>query len=203
MQINFIDLILLMNLILQNYFLNEIFSPLITPFLLLFVFRPKALEIVKFFRSFTVSVRGVGNVCSFAQMDVRKHGNPEWQIENICQSNNNTNGENENKVKCSPLENGKTELSLIRFTLMNPEWQMPPVALSFVNDVRQHALADFSKANNEGVYNENALTESLVSFGTIKDEVFEIYLITNDFLNSFFSFCSILALLDLCLIVII
>ncbi|XP_034476355.1 autophagy-related protein 9A isoform X2 [Drosophila innubila] len=65
-----------------GYLLSEIFSPFVTPFVLIFVFRPKAMEIVKFFRSFTVSVRGVGNVCSFAQMDVRKHGNPDWQLNN-------------------------------------------------------------------------------------------------------------------------
>lgn len=48
-----------------------------TPFLLCFSIRYKALDIVDFFRNFTVEVVGVGDVCSFAQMDVRKHGNPE------------------------------------------------------------------------------------------------------------------------------
>ena len=38
--------------------------------------RHKSLEIVDFFRNFTVEVTGVGDVCSFAQMDVRRHGNP-------------------------------------------------------------------------------------------------------------------------------
>lgn len=36
-----------------GYLLSEIFSPFVTPFVLIFVFRPKAMEIVKFFRSFT------------------------------------------------------------------------------------------------------------------------------------------------------
>ena len=26
-----------------------------------------------------MDVVGVGDVCSFAQMDVRRHGNPDWQ----------------------------------------------------------------------------------------------------------------------------
>ena len=39
-------------------------------------FREKAQEIVEFFHNFTVEVVGVGDVCSFAQMDIRKHGNP-------------------------------------------------------------------------------------------------------------------------------
>lgn len=157
------------------YFLNEIISPLITPFQLLFVFRPKALEIVKFFRSFTVSVRGVGNVCSFAQMDVRKHGNPEWQMEltatSIHQSEN----------MAAATTNGKTELSLLHFTLTNPEWQMPPEALDFVNAIRQTALSDLNKAAALGPVTAvnkqkrdfaplNPLAESLLSFGTIQDE---------------------------------
>ncbi|KAM7347122.1 autophagy-related protein 9 [Cochliomyia hominivorax] len=156
------------------YFLNEIISPLITPFQLLFVFRPKALEIVKFFRSFTVSVRGVGNVCSFAQMDVRKHGNPEWQMDLTATSLH----QSENMAAAT--NNGKTELSLLHFTLTNPEWQMPPEALDFVKAIRQTALTDLSKAAALGPVtankqkrdfaNLNPLTESLLSFGTIQDE---------------------------------
>lgn len=162
----------------QIYFLNEILSPLVTPFLLLFVFRPKALEIVKFFRSFTVSVRGVGNVCSFAQMDVRKFGNPDWQLADdnivINTTPTNTNEETEKLTGKSsqrwPLENGKTELSLIRFTLTNPDWQMPETASKFVNGIRQHALADLHKVRAH-CQEKNPLTESLVSFGSIGNEV--------------------------------
>lgn len=54
-------------------------SPVITPIVLCFLFRPKAQEIVDFYRNFTVEVVGVGDVCSFAQMDVRRHGSPAWQ----------------------------------------------------------------------------------------------------------------------------
>uniref|UniRef100_A0ABK9N763 Autophagy-related protein 9 n=1 Tax=Glossina morsitans morsitans TaxID=37546 RepID=A0ABK9N763_GLOMM len=150
-----------------NYVLYEIFSPLITPFLLLFVFRPKALEIVKFFRSFTVFVRGVGNVCSFAQMDVRKYGNPEWQLDNSV-FNNNADDNNENQISCCP-NNGKIELSLLRFTLTNPDWQMPSEAINFVNGIRENAIAELSKAKTKD-FRLNALTESLISFGTMGDE---------------------------------
>ena len=54
------------------YLLEELLSPLITPFVLCFSLRHKSLEIVDFFRSFTVDVVGVGDVCAFAQLDVRK-----------------------------------------------------------------------------------------------------------------------------------
>lgn len=86
--------------------LSELLSPITTPFILLFYIRPKALDYVDFFRNFTVSVVGVGDVCSFAQMDVRKHGNSEWQPTHstegdltegtttpICETNKYTQGE--------------------------------------------------------------------------------------------------------------
>lgn len=64
-------------LLLQEYVIQELFSPIVTPFLLCFNLRYKSLDIVDFFRNFTVDVVGVGDVCSFAQMDVKRHGNPE------------------------------------------------------------------------------------------------------------------------------
>ena len=57
--------------------MEELISPLVTPFILCFGVRHKAQEIVDFYRNFTVEVTGVGDVCSFAQMDIRKHGNPQ------------------------------------------------------------------------------------------------------------------------------
>ena len=39
-----------------------------------------------FFRNFTVDVVGVGDVCSFAQMDVRRHGHPGWHTEDQARS---------------------------------------------------------------------------------------------------------------------
>lgn len=65
-------------MILQTYLLIELLSPIVTPIILYFYLRPRALDIVDFFRNFTVEVVGVGDVCSFALMDVRRHGNPAW-----------------------------------------------------------------------------------------------------------------------------
>lgn len=58
------------------FILEELLSPIVTPLILIFCLRPKALEIIDFFRNFTVEVVGVGDTCSFAQMDVRQHGHP-------------------------------------------------------------------------------------------------------------------------------
>lgn len=59
------------------FILEELLSPIVTPLVLIFCLRPRALEIIDFFRNFTVEVVGVGDTCSFAQMDVRQHGHPQ------------------------------------------------------------------------------------------------------------------------------
>ncbi|CAB0006756.1 unnamed protein product [Nesidiocoris tenuis] len=89
-----------------TYLLMELISPIATPLLLFFYLKHRALDLVDFYRSFTVEVSeldasnqsrltsltllhsitfcsilqvaGVGDVCSFAQMDVREHGDPSW-----------------------------------------------------------------------------------------------------------------------------
>lgn len=158
------------------YLLSELLSPITTPFILLFYVRPKALDYVDFFRNFTVSVVGVGDVCSFAQMDVRKHGNCEWQPTHstegdltagttvpICETNKYTQG-----------EHGKTELSLVHFTLTNPEWKMTSDAHNFVNGLRRHAQQDFNRARQTGM--NTAMGQSLFSVGNLGGQVSNIFL---------------------------
>lgn len=154
------------------YLLSELLSPITTPFIMLFYIRPKALDYVDFFRNFTVSVVGVGDVCSFAQMDVRKHGNSEWQpthstegdlteggAEPVCETNKYTQG-----------EHGKTELSLVHFTLTNPEWKMPSDAHNFMNGLKRHAQHDFNRARQTGAMN-TAMGQSLYSVGSLGGQV--------------------------------
>lgn len=153
------------------YFLNEIFSPFLAFFVLMFALRPRSQDIVDFFRNFTVSVIGVGDVCSFAQMEIRKHGNPDWQITNSAEdlspgveTNQYTQG-----------ENGKTELSLVHFTLTNPHWKMPTEAKQFVRGIRKHAIQDLNKARTTlggatGGFNNTAMGQSLMSVGSLGEE---------------------------------
>ena len=61
----------------QMYIVDELLSPLVTPFILYFSLRDRAPQIVDFLRNFTIDVSGVGDVCSFAEMNVKKHGNSE------------------------------------------------------------------------------------------------------------------------------
>jgi len=99
------------------YLIDEVLSPVVTPLILIFQLSHKSQEIVDFFRNFTVDVVGVGDVCSFAQMDVRRHGNPGWQVEQeVEQTVARTN-------HYTQAEDGKTEMSLLHFTLTNPGWK--------------------------------------------------------------------------------
>ncbi|GAB0087793.1 Autophagy-related protein 9 [Sergentomyia squamirostris] len=156
-----------------SFLLNELFSPLTTPFVLMFFLRPRALDIVDFFRNFTVSVVGVGDVCSFAQMDIRRHGNPDWQLTPstevepeftpTCETNQYTQG-----------EHGKTELSLVHFTKTNPTWKMPEEAKKFVQGITRHAVNDLNRTRASTVagaaptiLSTTAMGESLMSMGSM------------------------------------
>lgn len=152
------------------YILNEIFSPFITPFVLMFSLRHRSQEIVDFFRNFTVSVIGVGDVCSFAQMDVRKHGNMDWQLTNSSETSDISPTIETNQY--TQGENGKTELSLVHFTLTNPNWKMPQDAKQFVRGIRKHAIQDLSKARNLGGFtNTTAMGQSLMGVDSLGEEV--------------------------------
>ncbi|XP_048096388.1 autophagy-related protein 9B [Alosa alosa] len=113
------------------FILEELISPVITPFILIFLLRHKSLEIIDFFRNFTVEVVGVGDICSFAQMDIRRHGNPQWLSE----------GQTEASVY-QQAENGKTELSLMHFTIKNPRWQPPQDSSVFISHLKEKVQQD-------------------------------------------------------------
>ncbi|XP_066058563.1 autophagy-related protein 9B isoform X2 [Chamaea fasciata] len=117
------------------FILEELLSPLVTPLILIFAFPPRALDIVDFFRNFTVEVAGVGDICSFAQLDVRHHGNPQWLSEG------HTEAPPERQA-----EHGKTELSLMRFALSNPRWRPPPPARRFLGHLQAQVTRDAATA---------------------------------------------------------
>ncbi|KAM4874716.1 autophagy-related protein 9B isoform 1-T2 [Thomomys bottae] len=111
--------------------LEELLSPLLTPLFLLFWFRPRALEIIDFFHHFTVDVAGVGDICSFALMDVKRHGHPQWLSE----------GQTEASLS-HRAEDGKTELSLMRFSLAHPQWRPPGHSSKFLGQIRGRVQQD-------------------------------------------------------------
>ncbi|KAJ9595907.1 hypothetical protein L9F63_012926, partial [Diploptera punctata] len=146
------------------YVLEELLSPLITPFILCFYLRSRALDIVDFFRNFTVEVMGVGDVCSFAQMDIRRHGNPTWQANETYVSS----GAVEARFKVQ-AEDGKTELSLLHFMFTNPEWKPPAAAQDFITAFRNQARKDVDKmAGIAEQHTDNPLYSSLSSLSSVR-----------------------------------
>ncbi|KAF6203942.1 hypothetical protein GE061_002280 [Apolygus lucorum] len=119
-----------------TYLLIELISPIATPLVLLFYMKHKALDLVDFYRSFTVEVAGVGDVCSFAQMDVRQHGDPSWNHLPASAPAKETQPVFKNYTQA---EEGKTELSLVHFTLTNPEWMPPDECNGFVSGIKEQA----------------------------------------------------------------
>uniref|UniRef100_A0A8C0WB22 Autophagy-related protein 9 n=1 Tax=Castor canadensis TaxID=51338 RepID=A0A8C0WB22_CASCN len=98
--------------------LEELLSPLLTPLFLLFWFRPRALEIIDFFHHFTVDVAG-------------RHGHPQWLSE----------GQTEASLS-QRAEDGKTELSLMRFSLAHPQWRPPGHSSKFLGQLRGRVQQD-------------------------------------------------------------
>uniref|UniRef100_A0A672JXN7 Autophagy-related protein 9 n=1 Tax=Sinocyclocheilus grahami TaxID=75366 RepID=A0A672JXN7_SINGR len=125
------------------FILEELLSPVITPFILIFCLRRKSLEIIDFFRNFTVDVVGVGDTCSFAQMDVRQHGHPAWM----------SAGKTEASIY-QQAEDGKTELSLMHFAITNPHWQPPRESTHFISLLKEKVHRE-AATGQQGIIAEN------------------------------------------------
>ncbi|KAJ8255324.1 hypothetical protein GJAV_G00203580 [Gymnothorax javanicus] len=133
------------------FILEELLSPVITPFILIFCLRRKSLEIIDFFRNFTVEVVGVGDTCSFAQMDVRQHGHPAWM----------SAGKTEASIY-QQAEDGKTELSLMHFAITNPQWQPPRESTHFICQLKEKVQREAAGAS-QGPLSENHIFTSIQS----------------------------------------
>jgi autophagy-related protein 9 len=154
------------------YIIEQLLSPIVTPFLLLFWLRPRSADIVDFFRNFTVDVVGVGDVCSFSQMDTQRHGNTKVRVDMI--SGINVSGLKTtwffkwlSRTKVKPkfqAKNGKTELSLIHFSHTNPRWKMPKEATDFMDKIKEHALSETTTSTTD---NEHSLSKSLYQLQSV------------------------------------
>ena len=108
-----------------SYIIEELLSPIVTPFILIFKLRYRSAEIVDFLRTSTVDVQGVGDVCSLAQLDLKM----------ASQTSDETNFDRSSKFfgfyNCNKYiyvilvrpSSPKTELSLLNFSVRHPNWQ--------------------------------------------------------------------------------
>ncbi|CAH1183544.1 unnamed protein product [Phaedon cochleariae] len=141
--------------------LEDLLSPILTPYLMWRWVYPRSLEIVDFFRNFTVSVVGVGDVCSFAQMDIKKNGNPEWHTDSLLPQTESI------PDQYTQAEDGKIELSLVHFTTTNPSWVPPPEAVQFVESVQDEVEPLFDNVDDRNMF---ASFANLVSSSTTSAE---------------------------------
>lgn len=112
--------------------LNELLSPIVTPFILLFWLRPRALEIVDFYRNYTAEVTGVGDVCAFSMMNLRKNGNPAWRSPGPIVPSTPA----AKLPQIDQVEDGKLEMSLLSFSVRNPTWEPVDIeAKEFVDEM--------------------------------------------------------------------
>lgn len=157
-----------------TFLVEELLSPIVTPFVLLFWLRPRASEFIDFFRKFTVEVPGLGDVCSFAQMDVQKHGDPCWQPATAARGPKPPpiGAPREPDDARVPADYGKTEMSLIHFAITNPEWEPARgggagLAQRFLHTFRREVSKDAQTLRDHqtaGVF-DNALLQSLGTLG--------------------------------------
>ncbi|XP_078320692.1 autophagy-related protein 9A-like isoform X2 [Crassostrea virginica] len=147
------------------YLFEELLSPIITPLILCFYLRHKSMEIVDFFRNFTVDVVGVGDVCSFAQLDVRKRDKKTGEVEQEEEE------EPEPSLRTnmftpvqSPSQEGKIEMSLMHFHLTNPEWKPPKECSLFLNDVKEKAQRNTASLSIFHPVTQNMVNSSQGSF---------------------------------------
>ncbi|XP_048488765.1 autophagy-related protein 9A [Plutella xylostella] len=158
------------------YILFELLSPVLCP-LVLFSLKSRALDIVDFYRNFTVRVLGIGDVCSFAQLDIRKHGNPDWQTVGKMPKLS--------LPQYSQGEGGKTELSLIAFSCRHPGWAPPAPQRAFLQSVRRslhQQLAPHTQQNKtmlgsflqQSIFGANTPMPAVLSFYQQRQQPFRL-----------------------------
>jgi len=102
-------------------FLEEIMSVVLTPVLLWHSLPSCAEAVVNFVKESTTTVEGVGDVCSLAAFDLRRHGNARYG--SPCEA-----------PKTCRSRQGKMEKSFISFAAAYPSWQPQPEG----KEVRNH-----------------------------------------------------------------
>ena len=95
-------------------------------------------------------------MCSFAQMDVRRHGHPAWRpagggagATGSDSMQPGSDGEQEGPAaaaaaaaaegpsgEATRADHGKTELSLMRFAITNPGWRPPESSEVYISTLR-------------------------------------------------------------------
>ena len=136
--------------------MEELVCPFVAPYIVYKHLGARSSELVDFFRNCSIEIPGIGDVCSFAMMNIDKNGNPTVRqaIEkcttrnepvpsvssaNLQEVHEDPNYERFSAKPCIVSENGKLELSLIHFKSMNPGWRPYDSQANFIQSF-QHDL---------------------------------------------------------------
>nr|AWD06775.1 Atg9 [Dugesia japonica] len=120
---------------------KELFSCFWTPFVFIFWMPKYSGKIVDFLRNFTTDMHGVGDICSFAELDIRKHGSANWSV-SVLDDRASSSSRSES------LKNGKVELSLVNFYTNNPNCPVNEPTKKFINDLKSIETQTMPSLNN-------------------------------------------------------
>ena len=90
--------------------LHEVLGAVTAPLIMIFLLPPRAGALLDFLRTFTVYVEGVGHVCSLANFDFERHGDPRY-------------GSPHEGAAFLRSRDGKMEKAYVNFRAQHPSWR--------------------------------------------------------------------------------
>ncbi|KOO30532.1 hypothetical protein Ctob_004993 [Chrysochromulina tobinii] len=90
--------------------LHEVLGAVTAPLIMIFLLPPRAGAVLDFLRTFTVYVEGVGHVCSLANFDFERHGDPRY-------------GSPHEGAPFLRSRDGKMEKAYVNFRAQHPSWR--------------------------------------------------------------------------------
>jgi len=90
--------------------LHEVLGAVTAPLIMIFLLPPRAGAVLDFLRTFTVYVEGVGHVCSLANFDFERHGDPRY-------------GSTHEGAPFLRSRDGKMEKAYVNFRAQHPSWR--------------------------------------------------------------------------------
>jgi hypothetical protein len=107
--------------------LEEMFTLIITPLILIFILPSSSFDVVSFFYHFTTREES-GDVCSFATFNLKKHGNSKYGVPE------------EDSVPEERLQssNGKLERSFLNFKQNNPDWKPTQSGQRYISSIQEN-----------------------------------------------------------------
>ncbi|KAM7540117.1 hypothetical protein Aperf_G00000037063 [Anoplocephala perfoliata] len=135
--------------------IEEILSPFLVPYILMVSLPRKSLDIVDFLRNFTVELEGVGDICSFAQLEVARHGDPTWYpTDDLPSPTSSGDGGSDDETGGQRISavGGKTELSIAHFYSTNPNWNLSSANRKFITDLQKQFFTDMQRTQVDAVH---------------------------------------------------